>query len=506
MKLLERLKRIRSEFYILGTGLLILSTLLAYEFQITNGQLGAPLDDVYIHFQFSKNIVNGNGFSYNPGDPTPGSTSPAWTILISAFYLLIKNHLLIAKTLSAVFYLLTGVMTYKLANRLTRSKLSGFITAIFTLLTGRFIWASLSGMEVTLFTFLLLSFLYLHISKRNKYLQVLALGLASTVRPEAYLFYVFFLFLEFIQFIKSAHNQKKSALIKFKELVFCGFIYSLIVAPYLIFSYKSTGSFLPNTFRSQDIVIYHSFGEKLSSVFLYLFRYGYLLLVDYFPLLVFLPIGLWKLLRKGNQSVLLVFILVGFPIVAAFFAPNLRHHGRYTMPFVPLYILICIIGIETITGRLKKAATKIKVITVAVTLIYLLFMANIWVRTFGINVKEISDMQVKLGDWVSRNTEREDLIALNDIGAITYISDRKIIDMMGLVSPEIFETRIVESREEREEALWNLMKERNVQYVIIFPSWFTYISKKDQLEEVYRVEFDEYTMVDDKMIVYKMRD
>src|SRR5437870_12103606 len=52
------------------------------------GQLGFPMDDPYIHFQFARNLAHGAGFSFNPGEPTPGATSPLWCILLAAGHVL----------------------------------------------------------------------------------------------------------------------------------------------------------------------------------------------------------------------------------------------------------------------------------------------------------------------------------------------------------------------------------------------------------------------------------
>src|SRR5262249_25366934 len=49
-----------------------------------HGALGFPMDDPYIHFQFARNFASGAGFSFNPGVPTPGATSPLWVVLLAA--------------------------------------------------------------------------------------------------------------------------------------------------------------------------------------------------------------------------------------------------------------------------------------------------------------------------------------------------------------------------------------------------------------------------------------
>lgn len=56
--------------------LLLLGVFLQTELRLTGGRLGVPLDDAWIHYQFARNLAQGDGFSYNPGEPTPGSTPP----------------------------------------------------------------------------------------------------------------------------------------------------------------------------------------------------------------------------------------------------------------------------------------------------------------------------------------------------------------------------------------------------------------------------------------------
>ena len=61
----------------------LLALFLQVELDLTGGELGVPLDDAWIHYQFARNLSRGNGFGYNPGEPTAGSTAPLWTLLLA---------------------------------------------------------------------------------------------------------------------------------------------------------------------------------------------------------------------------------------------------------------------------------------------------------------------------------------------------------------------------------------------------------------------------------------
>ena len=53
------------------------------------GALGAPLDDVFIHFQYARSIAEGHPFAYNAGQPTSsGASSLLWVGLLTPFYAL----------------------------------------------------------------------------------------------------------------------------------------------------------------------------------------------------------------------------------------------------------------------------------------------------------------------------------------------------------------------------------------------------------------------------------
>jgi hypothetical protein len=50
---------------------------------------------------------------------------------------------------------------------------------------------------------------------------------------------------------------------------------------------------------------------------------------------------------------------------------------------------------------------------------------------------QLETMHVAAGYFLREHTDPDDTIALNDVGAMVHISDRRVLDMIGLVSPEV---------------------------------------------------------------------
>jgi len=455
--------------------------------------VGVPLDDAYIHFQFSKNISEGNGFSYNSGTETPGSTSPLWTMLLSFFYNINNDQIITSLILSCIFELGTLIVIYLIVYKRTGNKLLSFFTSSMLLFTGRFLWASGSGMEITFYSFLISLIILFNQTNKNSLLISLFIGISVLIRPESYLIFFFFLISRFFYY-------KKISKIFLLETFFNILIFLIIALPYIIFCLKTTGNLFPNTFFAQN----ETSSDFISTILYagkYLFRYIYLILMDNPLLGIFLPFSVFQLIKNKNinSNIFILLITFGFPLFSSFLAPNLRHHGRYIIPFIPIYYIFAFSSFEY-----WKKLKIIKHALILILFLYMFFMQYIWLKTLSANINDINRVQVTVGKWVDNNINKNEIIALNDIGAITYYSDNKIFDTVGLVSPEILEKYKGQTKQQKEEILWNYIKEKKFDYIIILPSWYPNISKKSELEEKYRVKLDNYSIVDDDMVIYEV--
>jgi hypothetical protein len=79
----------------------------------------------------------------------------------------------------------------------------------------------------------------------------------------------------------------------------------------------------------------------------------------------------------------------------------------------------------------------------------------------------IETEMVATAHWIAENTSSTDLIAVHDIGAVGYYSNRNIVDLAGLVSPEIIPFLRDEPR------LAAYLDQRGVRWLVTFPGWYS---------------------------------
>lgn len=468
---------------------------------------GVPLDDAWIHFQFARNLARGDGFAFNPGVPTAGSTAPLWSLLLAGVYALGAPFPLAGQLLSAVSFLLVLGATYALTRRVIAPRttgrrwtagLAGAVVAV----NGRMVWAGLSALETCLFAALTLVAITAYLGDRNAgrfRLRTAALfGLAALARPEGYL--LFALALADWALPALASSSPVSRLVtRASRLLPAAAVFGVLVAPYLLFSLRTAGQLLPNTFSAKA-----TFNFQPDLAFLSLAaRY---LILDNPLLLPFVVLGVVMLFSRAR---LLSAWTLGLPLVYAFLHAVLYQHGRYLMPLIPFNAVAGVVGLLEARRLARRRGWRWSGSErlLAAMVILLVLTGTAWrlptmARQFALNVDNINQMHVAIGQWVRENTESDAVLALNDIGAITYVSRREVVDLAGLVTPEVVPMLRVPDRAAQ---LIDFMAGRGVDYVIIFPSWFPGLARRDDLlTSVHQVTVEPRTITGGAtMVVYR---
>lgn len=463
---------------------------LTIQFLITNGQMGVPLDDTWIHFQFADNFSKGNFFQFNAGEYTAGTTSPFFVIVLGIFSFISSNFILNSIFLSAVFHFLSCIFIYKISLTIFSSNDSplvyinssvltpefvSLIIAILTVFSGRFTWSAMSGMETTMFTFFCILSVFFHIKnlKENKFtiLPAFLLGLATVSRPEGFLLFGLYLFDVILNFI----SQKE-----FKKNIFKFFIsvliFLIISLPYLFFSHKISGHYFPNTFRGQGggIQLIPNL-EYLQISFTYFLKDNLFTGIFYIVSIIYYFVNINQINKKFKYVNLIFLWIIVLPLISSVLIPNWRHHVRYLIPLIPfinliiMFIFLNILNLK-VFEKIKFFLTQNKIAFVFIPVLSI-FNFSIFAVALGLNTGNINDQQVKIARWVNENVDRNDTIAVNDIGAIGFINKNYIVDMAGLITPEILRYRDL-GKEDNIDSVNYLLKKNNVSYIIIYDEWF----------------------------------
>jgi hypothetical protein len=88
-------------------------------------------------------------------------------------------------------------------------------------------------------------------------------------------------------------------------------------------------------------------------------------------------------------------------------------------------------------------------------------------RQYADDVALIEGEMVNVAHWLNQNTRPDELVAAHDIGAIGYFAERPLLDLAGLISPEVAPFL----GDEDEAALAEYVRQSEAQYLVTAPGW-----------------------------------
>jgi len=487
------------------------------------GFVGFPLDDAWIHQTYARNLARSGQLAFTPGVPSAGSTSPLWSLLLSLGYLLRLPFHPWTYGLGLLFLGLTGWTVRRLAARLfPDSPGVGLWAGLFTVFEWHLIWAAVSGMETILFVWLSLILVERYLAtvvagrlSSGPGRQPIALGLLAGLlvltRPEG-IGLVGLIGLDIARRGWQAGPAPLRVLLQQWAGIIAGLL--LIVGPYVAFHLQLTGLPFPNTLYAKQAEyraildnvplwqrLFGNLGppvETVQGVFRVIFIGAQLLLL---PGLI--AAG-WLSLKERRWATGPIWAWwVAYLLLYGLRLPVTYQHGRYQIPAIAWVVLLGVWGTARLVGLLPQAmlyrvAGRVLVISLA-----LLAGAFVLVgaQAYGRDVRFIETEMVAVAKWLDQHVAPQALLAAHDIGAIGYFSQRRLIDLAGLVTPEVIPFIRDES------ALFDFMIARQVDYFITFPSWYPQLTQQRRLQLRYQTgAIWTPQMGGDNMAVYQIVD
>jgi hypothetical protein len=459
-------------------------------------QAGYPLDDSWIHQDFARTLAISHEFAYSPGRSGAGSTSPIWVLLLTPPYLLFDRtpplgvvvgwSAILGAAALAALAMLTGMAAKDLAAAAAASertqRLTSLLASLAVVTEWHLVWAAASGMETVLFSALAIGVLLLASRGAPAWTLGLLVAISVGVRPEGAALVALVGGSSLLATLWRHRDVLNLTWLRTWVLRWAlpfATIVVLAVAPYALLNLHASGQIAPSTIAAK--AAYYSGGGLAASLAGYVEQVVVVMLASS-PVLVLLGVLSYsqRLQASGAHSRkdptgsdgprparLLRALLIAWPLVLllayAGRLPVLYHNGRYLMPGLPPLLALGAAGAIPLLIQQRRTLSHVAVGLLAVAAVFSLVRGA---QIYGDNVNFINACQVDTARWLSAHTAPGSLVATHDIGAIGYFSQRPVLDIAGLVDPQ------VTSYLGDQPGLEAYIKARRAAYVVEFTDWF----------------------------------
>ena len=448
------------------------------------GPIGFRLDDAWIHMVYGRGLLANGYLAYEDGVPSTGCTSPAWAALLAVLHALFDHGgtstPLVAAVIvfGALLHLGCVLAAASLARRLSGSATVGAMAGCLVALATPLVAASLSGMEVALTSLLLLLGIRAVVRGAPGKAGLFLAG-AGLARPESGAVVVV---AACAAAALALPDRRRAALVRL--------LTPPVVAGIALVLYDlwASGAPLPATFYVKSSAsagdlprrLGVALGRILSGVPPFGFAFGWVAIA-----------GLALPTRRHRQRSDTLARLLPFAAASTFLLANLFvldpidpaafYHQRYVFPEVPLFLVAAALGAAAWTSLWPRLRGLPGVALGAVALVQAATTALPESRHLHNDVRNINEVQRRIGEYLRATFPPGTRIAASDAGAVRYFSRLPTVDVIGMNTPGM--------RAPGDEYVRN----HPVAALALLPAWFR-TPDGAQLEEIFRASTSAYTV------------
>jgi hypothetical protein len=414
------------------------------------------IDDAYITFRYARNLADGLGFVYNPGQHVLGTTTPLYTILMAVAWLLGCHDLpTVALIVNSLADAGTAVLLCWLGRRLAASWVVAVAAGLAWAVSPMSVTFAIGGMETSVAILFLVGSFAAYVAGRSR-LAAAAMALAVLTRPDALIAAGLLLADMVLRPLLTGNGNPLAARLRrlpWAEVA----IFTVMLIPWTVFASFYFGSPLPQSVQAKVQAYYV---EQFSALIRLIQHFS----TPFFEGEIFGPfwpaIGLPLYLMlylfgtlRGTRCAGRSLPMMVYPLayVVLFSAENPLIFRWYLAPPLPFYFLGILIGLQVIIAGLarildRNGRTPIGAwITALVAVLLLASSLNAYTRhpDHGPDrpAPEMAWFKLELlyrqaADIVRPRLQPRDLVAAGDIGAVGWFTGAPILDTLGLISPQ----------------------------------------------------------------------
>ena len=462
-------------FYLLGIFTVVTGFYFIYSYlQLSGNQFIYPIDDAYIHLAIAKNFGEAGFWSINPHSFDSASSSILYTLILSALIKLFGVSIYYPMVVNIIAGYVTVYWIYRYFRDFYSERELKLALIIFLPVSLLYMMVIL-GMEQTLH--IMLSVMAVYFIRKNT--------VTNFRRADFFNLLLTVFFLGMIRFESMFFVSCLLVLLmikgKFKESFFILLAGFLPIVIFGLISIDHGGFFFPNS-----VIIKGSYpeGHFLISIWK-IFQKGILLNITFYKLFLFPIICIFiyfinqyrhRSLKDLIRNEELLLLILGTVFLQSLFAVIKYRYENYLMIMLILVLVPLATKYFSVQGkRVSHYLFIISFVGFCMVGFYRLIASH---QVLKMSSKNIEEQQLQMGMFLNRFYKGQKTVA-NDIGAIAYFGETKLLDIVGLGSTDVakfyIENRIlneVDFNRKYHQFLANYIKNNHYKVAVIYPKWF----------------------------------
>jgi len=412
------------------------------------------IDDAFITFRYSRNIIEGAGFVYNPGVQTLGTTTPLYTLLMAAaggvFGAGPDSFPWYALAVSALADALTAALLLLLARRLTGNVWAGALLGALWALAPASVTFAVGGMETSVAILWLAAATWMHVTGRPVWVGVFV-GLGYLTRIDSLLWSGPLLLWQLGEAWRRGRGGPLAARLPWRTWLAA----ALVALPWTLFAWGYFGSPVPNSLGAKTV----AYALPSGAAFVRLLQFYPTPFSEYdlfgaagalAGIALYLPLTVVGLLYTARRLPrLLPLLLYPWLYLAAFSLANPLIFRWYIAPPLPALMLGVLAGVWALVDAAQAARPAWRIAPVTLAALALLWGASSlsgWTLhpdhgadrpapKMAWHLIELYYRQMAEALVDDFGATAQTRVAAGDIGTVGYFSRAHIVDTVGLVTP-----------------------------------------------------------------------